>query len=126
MELNIEVTNGCAIMILTNNLTDIMISGSIVNEIYDIVLSKYKIINMNKHIIHPDEDDLQMHDINDYKEECELKADIISNNTIIVRLYKKDLEYETEDNNIGFIIQIKVLFNIAREVLIQQNYEMDY
>jgi hypothetical protein len=50
--------------------------------------------------------------------ECELKVDIISSNSIYLRLYKKDFEDEgDEGTTIGFSINTKELLKIAQYVL---------
>jgi hypothetical protein len=55
--------------------------------------------------------------INNYMTECELKVDIISTNSICLRLYKKDFENGDEgdeETSIGFCIKQKELLKIAQ------------
>jgi hypothetical protein len=52
--------------------------------------------------------------------ECELKVDIISSNSIYLRLYKKDFENGDdgdEGTSIGFSIETKELLKIAQYLL---------
>ena len=57
--------------------------------------------------IKPNKQDCKNNNINNYMTECELKVDIISTNSICLRLYKKDFENGDEGDEgtyIGFCI----------------------
>lgn len=95
---------------------EILISGSLTNASFwnlppSIVLDirEYDLIVNNK--------DLEDSKIMDYKHDCELKVDIVSNNSISVRLYKKDINNDCEDDTIGFTITEKELLKIAKKHL---------
>ena len=64
--------------------------------------------------IKPNKQDCKNNNINNYMTECELKVDIISTNSICLRLYKKDIDNDCEDDTIGFKITEKELLKIAK------------
>jgi hypothetical protein len=72
---------------------------------------------MGEFTIQPNKEDCKDNNIINYILECELKVDIISSNSIYLRLYKKDFEYEDEGTTIGFSINTKELLKIAQYVL---------
>jgi hypothetical protein len=94
---------------------DILVCGSLVNASYW-TLPSFKILTMCEFTIQPNKEDCKDNNIINYMLECELKVDIISSNSIYLRLYKKDFE-EDEGTTIGFSINTKELLKIAQYVL---------
>lgn len=106
--------DGIVFMSLYQN-KEILISGSLTNASFwnlppSIVLDirEYDLIVNNK--------DLEDSKIMDYKHYCKLKVDIVSNNSIFLRLYKKDINNDCEDDIIGFTITEKELLKIAKNI----------
>jgi len=95
---------------------DILVCGSLVNASYW-KLPSFKILTIDEFTIQPNKADLKDNNIINYMLECELKVDIISSNSIYLRLYKKDFEDEDEGTTIGFSINTKELLKIAQYVL---------
>jgi hypothetical protein len=106
---------GDAYICLTNNLEQISLCGSL-TEIYLQNKPESLIIDMSKYDFFPDDSDLSKYNIIDYFELCEMKAYILSKNSILLRLYKKS---DDEDDFIGYSIEYNELLKIAKDILIR-------
>jgi hypothetical protein len=112
----INCKDGIAHISLCRNNTDILVCGSLVNASYW-TLPSFKILTMGEFKIQPNNEDCKDNNIINYMLECELKVDIISSNSIYLRLYKKDFEDDDEGTTIGFSINTEELLKIAQCVL---------
>ena len=115
----INCKDGIAHISLCRNNMDILVCGSLVNVSYW-ELPPFKTLTMGEYIIKPNKEDCKDNNIINYMLECELKVDIISSNSIYLRLYKKDFENGDdgdEGTSIGFSIETKELLKIAQYVL---------
>ena len=115
----INCKDGIAHISLCRNNMDILVCGSLVNASYW-TLPSFKILTMGEFTIQPNKEDCKDNNIINYMLECELKVDIISSNSIYLRLYKKDFENGDdgdEGTSIGFSIETKELLKIAQYVL---------
>lgn len=115
----INCSEGIAYIALTNDLSQILITASLNQSVYHSMTCKYKIINITKYSsIKPDIRALHYYNITNFNQQIELKADIISHNSISLRLYKKNNdEIDCEDNIIPFVISVKQLKEIAYKTL---------
>ena len=107
--------DGIAFMSLCKN-KEILISESLTRSSYWNLPSSI-ILNIGEYAIIPNNKNLKDKDIINYIHDCELKVDIISDNSICLRLYKKDIKHECEDDIIGFKITQKKLLRIAKKYL---------
>jgi len=103
---------GDAFVSLTDDFEQISLCGSL-TEIYFDNKQESLIIDMTKYNFTPDDNDLLKYNIVDYFELCEMKAYIISNKSILLRLYKKF----DEDDFIGYSIEYNELLKIAKDIL---------
>ena len=113
-EINCE--HGIAYISLGTDNLKILVCGSLVNASYWI-LPPFIVLDIREYDLIPDDKDLKNNNINNYITECELKVDIISTNSICLRLYKKDFENGDECDEgayIGFCIKQKELLKIAK------------
>ena len=112
MEYELICTEGIAYIALCYplSLNKIMFSGSIIDAMYFELPSNNIVLDVNKYsqYILPLEEPIQNHRI---------KVDIISHNSVCLRVYKIDKHLETEENVIGFKIKQGDLLKIARECL---------
>ena len=109
-EINCE--HGIAYISLDTDNLKILVCGSLVNTSYWI-LPPFMTLIIGEFTIKPNKQDCKNNNINNYMTECELKVDIISTNSICLRLYKKDFEGD-EGTYIGFCIKQKELLKIAQ------------
>lgn len=93
----------------------VMAYGSLENGSLLILSPKSKVLNICDHEygISVDELWLTMDNISDWKTECELIAEIISSNSLFLRLYVKDRKQD-DFNYVPFLITANCLINIAR------------
>ena len=91
----------------------ISIVGSLTNVSYW-SLPPSIVLDIREYDLIPNDKDLEDNGITYYKHDCELKVDIVSNNSICLRLYKKDTDNDCEDDIIGFKITEKELLKIAK------------
>ena len=113
-EINCE--HGIAYIGLGTDNLKIPVCGSLVNASYWI-LPPFKILIIGEFTIKPNKQDCKNNNINNYITECELKVDIISTNSICLRLYKKDFENGDDGDEgtyIGFCIKQTELLKIAQ------------
>jgi len=113
-EINCE--HGIAYISLSSDNLQILVCGSLVNASYW-TLPPFKILTIGEFTIKPNKQDCKNNNINNYITECELKVDIISTNSICLRLYKKDFENGDDGDEgtyIGFCIKQKELLKIAK------------
>jgi hypothetical protein len=104
--------DGIAFMSLCKN-KEILISGSLTNASFW-SLPPSIILDIREYDLIPNDKDLEDNKITNYKILCELKVDIVLNNSICLRLYKKDIDNDCEDDTIGFKITEKELLKIAK------------
>ena len=109
-EINCE--HGIAYISLDTDNLKILVCGSLVNTSYWI-LPPFMTLIIGEFTIKPNKQDCKNNNINNYVTECELKVDIISTNSICLRLYKKDDDGD-ESAYIGFCIKQKELLKIAQ------------
>ena len=114
-EINCE--HGIAYISLGTDNLQILVCGSLVNASYWI-LPPFIVLDIREYDLIPNDKDLKNNNINNYITECELKVDIISTNSICLRLYKKDFENGDDEGDegiyIGFCIKQKELLKIAQ------------
>ena len=114
-EINCE--HGIAYISLCLDNLKILVCASLVNASYWI-LPPFIVLDIREYDLIPDDKDLKNNNINNYITECELKVDIISTNSICLRLYKKDFENGDDEGDegiyIGFCIKQKELLKIAQ------------
>ena len=114
-EINCE--HGIAYISLGTDNLQILVCGSLVNTSYWI-LPPFIVLDIREYDLIPNDKDLKNNDITYYKHDCELKVDIISKNSICLRLYKKDFENGDDEGDegiyIGFCIKQKELLKIAQ------------
>ncbi len=115
MDRYIICNDGIAFMSLCKN-KDILIAGSLTSASYWKMPSSV-VLDIREYNLIPNEKDLEDNGITYYMHDCELKVDIVSNNSICLRLYKKDVENGCEDDIIGFKIKEKILLKIAQTYL---------
>lgn len=113
MEYYIDCVDGIAFMSLTANY-EILISGSLLNAMYWNMPSNH-ILNAHDYNLIIIGKDLQQNNTN--IQDCELKVDVVSNNSICVRLYEKDHLHDEENETVGFKITQGELFKIAKKYL---------
>ena len=111
----IIASEGNALIVLSNDLSSVLVSGSLQDSNYT-TMPFYVDVDFDLLSFEPDVSDLKEHKITDYIEECVLRADIISNNSIILRLFCKN-ELDTQDDFIGFSIEESELFKISKDIL---------
>lgn len=92
-----------------------MICGSLQNTLYWTLPSKNITLDYNKYKndIIVNTSDCEYYNIDDITNMCELKVDIISENSVCLRLYKKNKD-EDECDTIGFSITTKKFLEIAK------------
>jgi len=112
----ISCDEGIAFMSLCENNSKILIAGSLTNSSFWELPPSF-VVDITKYRLDPNNEDLHNNSIEDYKRDCELKVDIISNNSICLRLYKKDDRNGAEDDIIGFHIDEDELLKIAKKYL---------
>ena len=112
MNRNIICNDGIAFMSLCQN-KEILISGSLTNASFNSLLPSI-VLDIREYDLIPNNKDLENSKIMYYKHDCELKVDIVSKNTICLRLYKIDIDNYSEDDTIGFTITEKELLKIAK------------
>ena len=110
MDNKINCEHGVAYMSLSSNHQNILICGSLVNTSYWTLPSSI-LLDIKEYNLIPNEKDLKDND-------CELKVDIISTNSICLRLYKKDYD-DDEGNYIEFCISTRELFKISQIFLLR-------
>ena len=113
-EINCE--HSIAYISLSSDNLQILVCGSLVNASYWI-LPPFIVLDIREYDLIPNDKDLKNNDITYYKHDCELKVDIISTNSICLRLYKKDFENDDDGDEgtyIGFCIKQKELLKIAK------------
>jgi len=116
MQINCE--HGMAYMSLCPK-KQILVCGSLVNTSYW-TLPPHFILNIADIDIIVNTKDCEDMNIIDYKTACELKVDIISTNSICLRLYKKEVDRD-ETIVIGFCITSSELLKIAQKYLLYIN-----
>ena len=104
--------DGIAFMSLCQN-KEILISGSLTNVSFW-SLPPSIVLDIREYDLIPNNKDLEDSKIMYYKHDCELKVDIVSKNSICLRLYKIDIDNDCEDDTIGFTITEKELLKIAK------------
>ena len=117
MDDKINCEHGVAYMSLSSNHQNILVCGSLVKASYWTLPSSI-LLDIKEYNLIPNEKDLKDNDITYYKHDCELKVDIISTNSICLRLYKKDYD-DDEGNYIGFCISTRELFKISQIFLLR-------
>lgn len=113
----IEATEGVIYVCLNKRLDGISICGSLDDAYFYDLPSIFRVVDMRVYNINPSPDYLILHEISDHKTECELKADIISDFSLTLRLYKIDTEYGYEDSIVGFSVGFDELLKIAIHAL---------
>ena len=111
MDKYIICNDGIGFMSLCKN-KEILISGSLTSASFWNLPSSI-ILDIREYDLIPNDKDLKDNDITYYKHDCELKVDIVSGNSICLRLYKKNTN-DSEDEIIGFKIMEKELLKIAK------------
>lgn len=123
MERLLECKQGIAFisMYSTTMSNESYIMGSLTNAVYD-YLPPSIILNKAECKIIPNEDSLLEYDIIDsdsYEWECELKLDIMSKNSICLRLYVI-CSCGHEGDTIGFKIEQDELIRLAKKYLVKE------
>jgi len=119
----IECPQGNAFMALCDDNKNIIFCGSITCD-FNLNLPPCIKLNINDFNLKPYDDDCKRHNIKNYKKNCDLEVEIISNNSICLKLVFLE-EYSSQNPNgyleeysskypIGFSIQICELFRIAK------------
>ena len=112
MDRYIICNEGIGFMSLCKN-KEILIVGSLTDASFWNLPSSI-ILDLREYDLIPNDEDLEDCDITYHKHNCELKVDIVSDNSICLRLYKKDTYNDSEDYTIGFKIKVKELLRIAK------------